>query len=62
MISINTLAAPLGFVAAGLIIERWGVVPLFTAVVLGITGMAVVYGVIVLRHRDADALPEPATV
>jgi len=25
VISINTLAAPLGFVAAGLMIERWGV-------------------------------------
>ncbi len=55
VISINTLAAPLGFIAAGLVIERWGIVPLFTAVVVGVTSMAVVYGAIVLRHRDADA-------
>ena len=61
VISINTLAAPLGFVAAGLVIERWGVVPLFTAVVGGITWMAVAYGAIVLRHRDADVVAEPAT-
>lgn len=61
VISINTLAAPLGFVAAGLAIERWGVVPLFTAVVLGITCMAMAYGAIVLRRRDVDAVGEPAT-
>lgn len=35
--------------------------PLFTAVVAEITGMAVVYGAIVLRHRDVDAVGEPAT-
>ena len=57
VISVNTLAAPLGFIAAGLVIERWGVVPLFTAVVLGVTFMAAVYGAIVLRHRDADLAP-----
>ena len=62
VISINTLAAPLGFIAAGLVIERWGIVPLFTAVVAGATAMAAVYGAIVLRHRDVDALGEAATV
>jgi len=61
VISINTLAAPLGFVAAGLVIERWGIVPLFTAVVVGATAMAGEYGAIVLRHRDAEAVVEPAT-
>jgi len=61
VISINTLAAPLGFVAAGLVIERWGIVPLFTAVVVGATAMAGAYGAIVLRHRDAEAVVEPAT-
>ena len=62
VISINTLAAPLGFIAAGLVIERWGIVPLFTTVVAGVTAMAAVYGAIVLRHRDVDTLGEPATV
>jgi hypothetical protein len=37
------------------VLERWGVVPLFAAVVLGITAMAIVYAAIVLRHRHADA-------
>ena len=62
VITINTLAAPLGFIAAGLVIERWGIVPLFTTVVAGVTAMAAVYGAIVLRHRDVDTLGEPATV
>ena len=59
VISINTLAAPLGFIAAGQVLERWGVVPLFAGVTGGITCMAVVYGTIVLRHRDVDARPSP---
>ena len=37
VISVNTLAAPLGFLVAGQVLEHWGVVPLFTAVVIGIT-------------------------
>jgi predicted MFS family arabinose efflux permease len=64
VISINTLAAPLGFIVAGQVLERWGVVPLFAATVAGVTSMAIVYAAIVLRHRDADVgitQPEPAT-
>ena len=62
VISINTFAAPIGFLVAGQVLERWGVVPLFTATVTGITVMAVVYSTIVLRHRDDDlAVAEPAT-
>jgi predicted MFS family arabinose efflux permease len=61
VISINTLAAPLGFLAAGQVLERWSVVTLFTAVVAGITWMAIVYGTIVLRHREVDVpVAEPA--
>ena len=55
VISINTLAAPLGFLAAGQVLERWGVVPLFTLVVAGMTWIAIVLAAIVLRHRDAEA-------
>ena len=55
VISINTLAAPLGFLVAGQVLEHWGVVPLFTAVVAGTTWMAIVFAAIVLRHRDIDA-------
>ena len=58
VISINTLAAPLGFLIAGQVLERWGVVPLFAATVAGVTAMALVYSTIVLRHRDEDLPPE----
>ena len=53
VISVNTLAAPLGFLVAGQVLEHWGVVPLFTAVVAGITWMAIVFAAIVWRHSDA---------
>jgi MFS family permease len=54
VIAINTVAAPLGFLAAGQVLEHWGVVPLFAGVVGGITWMAILFATIVLRHRDAD--------
>jgi MFS family permease len=58
---LNTLAAPLGFLVAGQVLDRWGVAPLFTAVVLGMTWMVIVCASIVLRHRDADVVGvEPA--
>jgi MFS family permease len=59
-ISANTLAAPLGFLVAGQVLERWGVVPLFTAVVLGITWMAIVFAAITWRHSDGEPVPELA--
>jgi predicted MFS family arabinose efflux permease len=55
VISVNTLAAPLGFLAAGQVLEHWGVVPLFTIVVGGMTWIAIVLSAIVLRHRDVEA-------
>jgi MFS family permease len=54
VITVNTLAAPLGFLLAGQVLEQWGVVTLFTIVVSGITTMALVYAAIVLRHREID--------
>jgi len=57
VISVNTLAAPLGFLAAGQVLEHWGVVPLFSIVVGGMTWMAIVVAAIVLRRGD---LAEPA--
>ena len=60
VITVNTLAAPLGFLLAGQVLEQWGVVPLFAGVVAGITCMAIVYSAIVLRHRDVEAAVEPA--
>jgi len=62
VISVNTLAAPLGFLVAGQVLDKWGVVPLFAAVVLGMTWMVIVFASIVLRRRDADVTAvEPAT-
>jgi predicted MFS family arabinose efflux permease len=60
VISINTLAMPLGFLVSGQVLEHWGVAPLFLITVGGVTTMAVVYSAIVLRYRDLDvALAEP---
>jgi predicted MFS family arabinose efflux permease len=62
VISVNTIAAPAGFLVAGQVLEHWGVVPLFTAVVLGITWMAIVFAAITWRHADATTgAPELAT-
>ncbi len=60
VISINTLAAPLGFLVAGQVLERWGVVPLFTALVVGMTCTALFFSAFVLRFRELDIAPEPA--
>ena len=60
VISVNTLAAPLGFLVAGQVLEHWGVVPLFTAVVAGITWMAIVFAGIAWRQQGADAAFESA--
>ena len=60
VISVNTLAAPLGFLVAGQVLENWGVVPLFTAVVIGITCTAIVFAAITWRHSDGEPVPELA--
>jgi predicted MFS family arabinose efflux permease len=61
VIAINTVAAPLGFLVAGQVLEHWGVVPLFGVVVAGTTWTAIVYAAIVLRHRDNEVpAAEPA--
>ncbi len=61
-ISASTLAAPVGFLAAGQVLERWGIVPLFTAVVLGITWMAIVFASVTWRHSGDDPEPQPELV
>ena len=60
VISVNTLAAPLGFLVAGQVLERWGVVPLFTGVALGITWIAMVFAAITWRHTETEPAPELA--
>jgi predicted MFS family arabinose efflux permease len=61
VIAINTLAAPLGYLVAGQVLEHWGVVPLFAGVVVGITLVALAFAAIVVRRGDVDAVvAEPA--
>jgi len=52
LISISTLAAPLGFLVAGQLLEPWGVERVFAAVAIGMTGAALAFASIALRHRD----------
>jgi predicted MFS family arabinose efflux permease len=59
IISASTIAAPLGFLIAGQVLERWGVVPLFTAVVAGITWMAIAFAAIVWRQGELEPIAEP---
>jgi predicted MFS family arabinose efflux permease len=59
VIAINTLAAPLGFIAAGQVLERWGVATLFTLVAIGMTFAALSFSAVALRFRELDLAPEP---
>jgi len=60
LISINTLAAPLGFLLAGQAIERWGVTVVFAVVPAGITVLALAFSSIALRYREEDGALAPA--
>jgi predicted MFS family arabinose efflux permease len=60
VISINTLAAPAGFLLAGQVLEHWGVAPLFAMVVAGVTLTALFFSAVALRHREEDTALEPA--
>ena len=54
IISLHTVAAPLGFIAAGQILERWGVDPVFFGVAAGVTLLSLAFATIALRHRDEE--------
>jgi predicted MFS family arabinose efflux permease len=59
IISLHTVAAPLGFLAAGQILERWGVDPVFFGVAAGVSFLSLLFATIALRHRDEDiAVPD----
>ena len=66
VITVSTIAAPGGFLAAGQIIEHWGVVPVFTIVAAGVSLTALAFSFIVLSHESEldEPVPEaaPATV
>ena len=64
ILSINTLAAPLGFLLAGQILERWGVDPIFFGVAAGCSVLSLLFASITYRYRDdSSVVPEapPAT-
>jgi predicted MFS family arabinose efflux permease len=52
VVSTNTFAAPLGFLAAGQVLERWGLVPLFTLVASGMTLAGLSFAALARRHED----------
>jgi predicted permease len=63
LISVSTLSAPLGFLAAGRLLGEWEPTRVFGAAAIGMTATALVFAAIALRHRDVaalDASPVPA--
>jgi predicted MFS family arabinose efflux permease len=60
VITVNTLAAPLGYLIAGQVLERWGIVPLFAAVAMGITCVAMIFASITWRYTDGEPTAELA--
>jgi predicted MFS family arabinose efflux permease len=61
LISISTLSSPLGFLVAGQLLEPWGVERVFAAVAIGMTGAALAFATIALRHRD-EPVPEATAI
>lgn len=55
LISVSTIAAPLSYLAAGQLLEPWGVTRVFLAVAIGMTASALVFATIALRQREAGA-------
>jgi predicted MFS family arabinose efflux permease len=59
LIAVNTLAAPLGFLLAGQVLERWGAQPIFFGVAAGVSLLSLTFASIALRHRsDVPVVPE----
>jgi MFS family permease len=58
--TLSTLAAPGGFLAAGQIMERWGVVPVFAIAAAGVSVLALCFSFIVLTHREEEPAVEAA--
>ncbi len=61
LITVSTLKAPLGFLVAGQLLEPWGVLHVFAAVAVGMTGTALVFAAIAFR-RGGELLPEAKPV
>ena len=56
IIALNTIAAPLGFLLAGQVIERVGTSTVFYTVAAGFTAASLLFVAVVLRHLR---IPEP---
>ena len=61
LVSVSTLAAPLGFLAAGRLLGTWEPTRVFGAAAIGMTATALVFAAIALRHRE-DPAPEAAVL
>ena len=61
LISVSTLAAPLGFLAAGRLLGEWAPTRVFGAAAIGMTATALVFAAIALRHREEPA-PDAAAL
>ena len=61
LISVSTLSAPLGYLAAGQLLGTWEPTRVFAAAAVGLTATALVFATIALRHRE-EPVPEAATV
>lgn len=62
VIAANTLAAPGGFLVAGQVLERWGVVPVFAGVAGGMTIAGVAFATVVLRAEEPATTAPAATL
>ena len=61
LISVSTLATPLGFLVAGQLLGAWNPERVFAVAAAGMTASALAFAAIALRHRDEPA-PEAAVV
>jgi predicted MFS family arabinose efflux permease len=60
VVSANTLVAPLGYLVAGQVLERWGIAPLFGALAVGVTCVAIAFATVTWRRSDPTVLPGAA--
>jgi MFS family permease len=60
VVAVNTVAAPLGFIVAGQILEHWGVARLFAVVTVGMTLAGLAFAAIAWRHDDGEPVAELA--
>ena len=61
LVSVSTLATPLGFLVAGQLLGAWNAQQVFAAAAVGMTASALAYATIAFRAvRREDAAPDAA--